>query len=298
MGAASASAVQLSACACPGAGAGPQLVYALGQIGYDLVSEARLDSLVQKMAGQAPGSTPERVLAFDPRRLLDYLAQNAWDAAAIEWTLNVDGTPIYAIRPQGAFASETYELLRTFLREQLEEGVERVSIPGVLSGKTSLLLGQVVPVIVPERRGMYSWTTEALVRAVVGRAPAARAPQRVRDAHQQKIAGMRNFLDRVYHELRNLGMMPQERALNFAATNAFQLERVYESARKAEMDLESIKVTRSPICRPSSDCWEVELYFFYPERQVQTVRKVYRFTVDVSDIVPVTVGSMRSWFVR
>jgi hypothetical protein len=31
---------------------------------------------------------------------------------------------------------------------------------------------------------------------------------------------------------------------------------------------------------------------------VQTVRKVYRFTVDVSDVVPVTVGPMRSWFVR
>jgi len=26
--------------------------------------------------------------------------------------------------------------------------------------------------------------------------------------------------------------------------------------------------------------------------------KVYRFTVDVSDVVPVTVGPVRSWFVR
>jgi hypothetical protein len=31
---------------------------------------------------------------------------------------------------------------------------------------------------------------------------------------------------------------------------------------------------------------------------VQTVRKVYRFTVDVSDTVPVTVGPLRSWFTR
>ena len=34
------------------------------------------------------------------------------------------------------------------------------------------------------------------------------------------------------------------------------------------------------------------------ERQVQTVRKVFRFTVDVSDVVPVTVGTVRSWFTR
>jgi hypothetical protein len=31
---------------------------------------------------------------------------------------------------------------------------------------------------------------------------------------------------------------------------------------------------------------------------VQTVRKVFRFTIDVSDVVPVAVGPMRSWFVR
>ncbi len=64
------------------------------------------------------------------------------------------------------------------------------------------------------------------------------------------------------------------------------------------MDLDSIAVERSSICRPESDCWHVKLFFFFPDRQVQTVRKVYRFTVDVSDVVPVTVGPVRSWFVR
>jgi len=43
-------------------------------------------------------------------------------------------------------------------------------------------------------------------------------------------------------------------------------------------------------------CAALEVCFLYPERQVQTVRKVYRFTVDVSDIVPVAFGPMRSWF--
>ena len=40
--------------------AAPKLVYALGQLGYDLVSEARLDSLAQNMAGQAGSSVAER----------------------------------------------------------------------------------------------------------------------------------------------------------------------------------------------------------------------------------------------
>lgn len=287
------AAVMASACAC--AAKVPQLVYALGQLGYDLVSEARLDSLVQKMAG---ASSPERVVAFDPRRMLAHLDEHPWDAAAIEWTLSLDGTPIYAIRPQGPFAADAYKELRRFLRDQLDEGVERVSIPGVIAGSATLLLGQVVPVIVPELRGMYSWTTAALADAVVGPAPAAEAPQHERDAHAQRRAGVRNFLDRVYHGLRNLGLMPQDRAINFAATNAFAFEKVYESALRDRMELESISVVRSPVCRPDSDCWDVEVYFFYPERQVQTVRRVYRFTVDVSDTVPVTVGPTRSWFTR
>ncbi len=275
--------------------AAPQLVYALGQLSYDLVSEARLDSLAQKIAAQAGVATVERALAFDPRRLLAYLEENPWDAAAVEWTLNLDGSPIYAVRPRGPFAAETYAELRQFLADQLNEGVERVSIPGVLSGKATLLLGQGVPAIVPERRGMYSWTTPALIQAVVGPAPTARAAPRVREEHERKSAGVRNFLDRVYHALRNLGIMAQERALNFAATNAFEIEKVFESALKdpEKMEFENINVSRSPVCRPSSDCWDVELYFFYPERQVQTVRKVYRVTVDVSDVVPVTIGPMR-----
>jgi hypothetical protein len=292
------SAAGSCACTCAQSGAGRQLVFALGQIGYDLICEARLDSLVQKMAGEAGGTAPERVMAFDPRKLLAYLEKNPWDAAAVEWTLNLDGAPVYAIRPQGAVAADCYKELRDFLKQRVEEGAERVSIPGVISGKATLLLGQVVPVIVPDLRGMYSWSTTALVEAVAGPAPGAEASEAEKQAHAATKAGVENFLQRVYHELRNLGLAQRERAINFAATNAFEAVQVYHGAIRDKMELESINVVPSPVSRPGSDCWDVEVYFFYPERQVQTVRKVYRFTVDVSDTVPVTVGATRSWFTR
>src|SRR5262249_25043186 len=105
-------------CSCQKAVA-PSLIYALGRIGYDFPSEARLDSIVQKLAAQAGVSPPERGLAFDPRRLLAYLERNPWDAAAVEWTLNLDGTPLYAVRPQGPFAADAYRELRRFLHEQV-----------------------------------------------------------------------------------------------------------------------------------------------------------------------------------
>jgi hypothetical protein len=158
--------------------------------------------------------------------------------------------------------------------------------------------GEVVPVIVPDLRGMYSWSTAALVEAVAGPAPAPEAPEAEKQAHAGQRAGVENFLQRVYHELRNLGLLPRDRALNFAATNAFEVARIYQAAIKEKMELESINVLASPISRPGSDCWDVEVYFFYPERQVQTVRRVHRFTVDVSDTVPVTIGTTRSWFTR
>jgi hypothetical protein len=285
-----------SACSCTG-GVGPRFVYALGRIGYDLVSETRLDSVTQHIAAHLH-VPPERGLAFDPHKVLAYVAAHPFGASTFEWTLIMDGTPVYAIRPQGAFAGDSYAALREFLKEQLEGKVDRVAVAGVLAGTATLLMGQTVPVIVPEPRGLYSWTTAALIEAVIGRPPAPRASAAARADYERKRARVQNFLERLYYELRNLGVLPQDRATNFAASNAFELGEIYKSALQEEMELDTIKASPSPIARPGSDCWDLEIYFFYPEREVQTVRKVYRYTVDVSDVVPATIGPVRSWFTR
>jgi cyanobactin maturation PatA/PatG family protease len=259
-------------------------------LGFDYGTEARRDSIQQHMDKPAN--------PYDPNRLLAYLEDNPWDAAAILWTLSLDAMPIYVIRPVCPFSSEAYRRLRTFLGEQLTEGVERVSIPGMIIGRAQLLSGQVVPVVRPEVRGMYSWTTAALIEAVCGSPPPESAKAEERDVYTLKTEAVRNFLERVYHELRNLGMMPQERAINYAATNALNIEKVFESALREEMELDKIEVERSPICRPDSDCWDVKLAFFNPSKVFEQARKAYRFTVDVSDVIPVMVGPVRSWFVR
>jgi hypothetical protein len=267
------------------------LVFALGEIGYDLISEARRDSIQQHMEREK--SNP-----LNPAQMLEYLRQNPWESASIQWILSFDQTPVYAIMPAGPFAGEAYHRLVEFLADQAAGVVERVSIPGRLAGQARLFNGQILPAVVPELRGMYSWTTDALVQAVVGAAPQATAPNAQLAPNAETVNAVRGFLDRIYHETRTLGVTAEERAINYAATNALQIQTVYESAIKESMELDSIAVERSVICRPDSDCWDVKIYFFYPQRQVQTVRKAYRFTVDVSDVVPVTVGPVRSWFVR
>jgi cyanobactin maturation PatA/PatG family protease len=257
-------------CGCGGGGP-MQIVYALGELGTDYGTEARRDSFTQAMpTGMS---------------MLNHLAQNPWEAQSLIWTLNLDATPIYAIAPAGPYASSAYDRLREFLAD---ENVERVSIPGYIAGSIRLMSGQTVPVIIPEVRGMYSWTVPALIDSLMEATPTA---------SRENVTGkLREYLERTYYDYRNLGITPQERALNFSATNAFQVATVMADAAIGDLGLESITVEKSPVCRPDSDCYDVKLQFF---NLVDNRRsgKVYRFTVDVSDVIPVTIGTVRSWSV-
>lgn len=260
------------------------LAYALGTLDYDLISEARRDSLMQ-MGLQNP---------YDRTAMVEFLGNNPTAATAISWVLSLEGTPLYVIQPTGPFASSTYDMLRRFLNEQLTEGVERISVPGWVSGTARLFNGATIPVLWPEARGMYSWSTDAVVEAVIGSAPTESASDAAAE-HEEKRGEIENFLERVYYEVSNLGVLPQDRALNFAATNAYQVERVYHSAILEDMKLDAIEVNRSTYCRPESDCWDVKLRFFNPSKRMEQAREVFRFTVDVSDLIPVTVGKVRRW---
>jgi len=193
-----------------------QWVFALGKLGYDFGTEARRDSIRQHMQQPAPGFDPN---PHDPAQLLSYLQDNSWEAAAIIWTLNLDATPIYAIKSCGAFAREIYERLRDFLHQQLDNAVERVSIPGRIAGNVRLMngqvvpviQGQVVPVIQPDRRGMYSWRTDQLIDLVSKELGYSESEQDELARCKERVG---NFFVRAYEELRNLGISPQDRALN------------------------------------------------------------------------------------
>lgn len=103
-------------------------------------------------------------------------------------------------------------------------------------------------------------------------------------------------MQRVYYDLQNLGQASKDRALNFAATNAFQAASSFSEAVSRGMELDSIEVEKSPLFRLFSDCWDVKLKFFDRENDYRA-KKVYRFTIDVSYIIPVTLCEVRSWSV-
>jgi cyanobactin maturation PatA/PatG family protease len=307
-----------SACACGGGNGGgkpsggPQKLYVLGKLGFDYGSRSRrlwYANAMRDALAEGRGPYPN---VDDPRNLFNYLTRRAsrpsgepvpytilegqqFEARAqvtgFYWILIIDETPIYAIAPRGPFAFEIHDTLVGFLRDQLEEGAERISVPGIIIGEVNLFFGETIPVIQPDIRGMFSWKTSALAAAAQG---AAGAVETARE-------DLEEFLTRVYDQTRNLGVTSQERALNYAATDALILQGIFNDVRSKEKyrgyALDTFTVQRSPICRADFDCWDVHL-FFYDPNNLQRARRGFRFTVDVSDVLPVMLGERKEFSVR
>jgi hypothetical protein len=96
---------------------------------------------------------------------------------------------------------------------------------------------------------------------------------------------------RLFYELRNLGITPQERAINAMAT--YGSIAIREALQQGRYEIESIRVEKAPVCRPGSDCWDVIITAFDPANAFQAAKTVLRQTVDVSDVVPVRLGRVR-----
>ncbi len=157
---------------------------------------------------------------------------------------------------------------------------------------------------------MYGWRINQIVAAVIERIQQQVPPGATRLTAQQEAEveySLENFLMRLYYDLRNLGQTSQERAQNFATTNIVQaadaLVKVLSNQSRTwigstssavTMQLQSLEVERSPFCRKDSDCWDVKIRFFDPEN-VLRAKRVIRYTIDVSDIMPVTLGEVRVW---
>jgi hypothetical protein len=257
-------------------------VFALGTLGYDFGADARRDWFVSVM--RESGAVPEQA-----DKLLDYFDNGLrggtrpedrrdYAASSVIWTLNLDATPIYAVVPAGPFADTAYLRLRQYLRDQLAAAAKidatRVAVPGVVDGSITLRSGQVVPVIVPELRGMEQ------IKAL---------PEGNNEAQKKEYAGANDLQSRLFYELRNLGVAPQERALNAIATYSILAVRTALTGH----EIESVRAEKTPVARPGSDCWDVVVTTFVADKVYEAAKKVFRQTVDVSDVVPVFLGAPR-----
>lgn len=272
------------ACSCGGAKGRPQLVYVIGRLGVSFISQTRRDAIWRAVNGGIDGD----LKPITDTALRDLFKKQPFQAQSVVWTLSRTEVPMYVIVPTGAFGAEAYKWM---VEEWSDKKVEFVSIPGVLAGQVALYDGQIVDAIVPDMRGMFSWDTDSYVKALTDAAKKANAGASA-DRIRREVS---RFLGKIYFSIRNRGMTPEERALNSAATNAFNFSQVIVEAGEEGMTLRDIAVERSPLNRPGSEYFDVLLTFFDPQNKTERAPLRARFTIDVSDTVPVMIGDPVVW---
>jgi len=255
---------------------------------------------------------------YDVFQLYDYLEgapgdpnpqPHRYESTSVIWTLMQDQVPLYAIKAEPYYADSVYDVLRTAVRNQAlppdaEDYVARVSVPALKTDSTvRLFSGQVVPVIVAQRRGMYSWNESRLIGEVIGSLREG-DDQLTFDEPTVRMT-LRAFLDRVYFECRNLGQDPRDRALNFTVTNAYQFgaqiarglltgRMNVPGAQEFIYTLDTIEVVKSPYCRIGSDCWDVRIKWFNPNNNL-SAKSVFQLTIDVNDVLPVSLAPVHEF---
>ncbi|MEU4490154.1 S8 family serine peptidase [Streptomyces purpurascens] len=184
--------------------------------------------------------------------------------------------------------------------------ISRVSIPGVLTGRTTRLYsGQIVPVVEVKSRGLYTWHESLLVDAVIQQIEEEAGNNRteVRNLDELRLT-IRSFMDKIYYQFRNLGQTSADRALNFMGTNTYSFSNMLAQgllssskvpgSSKNLYALDTVTVTKSPYCRVGSDCQDVTVTFYDPEDERRS-RISYQFTIDVSDELPVTLAPVHTF---
>ncbi|MFC3324744.1 PatA/PatG family cyanobactin maturation protease [Mesorhizobium cantuariense] len=277
---------------CGRGGAKPekQLVYALGNIGFDFGSESRRDSIFQFMLDE------DKNEKFTVAKLIAYLKKTPEEIERLIWTLTIDGTPAYALQPAGAFAYQTYANLIAAFEAQEKGDLSLVAVPGVSVGSLRLMSGETVPLLFPSSRGIVEWDIKKVARKAIGLQSDKAEPE---DAGvlRQVTTFFEDYTAMTTRRYRNLGVAGRDRALNYAALDADELIKFVKDQHGIQLVLDEIKVSRSVACRTGAECFDVAMHFFVPSDTTASIR-VIQYTVDVGDIIPVRIGKASTWSER
>jgi hypothetical protein len=198
-------------------------------------------------------------------------------------------------------------------REQL------ISMPGHIDGEVTLLCGKTVPVIIPELAGMFAYLEKKeQEKADLAERLVQQKQQDLQDImsaspfgflmsfafeHHLPVPDVTHNVTHILLHLQEknitLGLTPENRALNFVATNAIKQRTIHDILSESEsggMDLDDIKINKHPLglSRPGSELFEAKIHLVNHHQNTGQIRKiVYRVIVDVADVIPVFVGRMK-----
>jgi hypothetical protein len=174
----------------------------------------------------------------------------------------------------------------------------KVAIAGTLTNKrVTLANGDQVEVIQPDLRGMSTWNTLRLFRVALRWFT---GPQTQNDADAWGFVA--RVVSRLYELTRNDGKTPQERAINWASTAFLQevrsllRSRIFRDLIGGDDGLKVGAVNdiqiRPAACQESGGEYDVEISLFNVASALRGLT-VVASTVDISDVVPVTLGQTR-----
>jgi uncharacterized LabA/DUF88 family protein len=119
-------------------------------------------------------------------------------------------------------------------------------------------------------------------------------PRLLEPASPAIATAVEDFLALVYFRADQEPEVSRDRALNFAATNGYQVAVAFLDAMHDGLQYVSYRTEYSPFARVGGMCWDIVLQFNDPIRSTRA-RREYRMTVDIADVMPVTVGRLRRW---
>ncbi len=311
----------------------PSMAFAIGQVSYEFPDELTRDSFAQAMGSRlSPGDgSPENVEALiaylddnpaEARRLrwlvsingerryaatpVGAFASQIYDMLAAlvlgeargditvaslpGWTTQttielMDGTVVRELRMnslRGVYGWHSAQIAR-----QSADAVHRDALAGQVGRMTD--------------RSQPGDTTTIIAgdgteNAVLGlsESPVVSWP-RLREAPSDAVVeSIDQFFHQVYFRDRQEPEISRDRAVNFAATNGYQVAAAFMDAMADGFHYANYRTQYSPFARVSGLCWDVVVQFIDPSEDQRAMRE-YRLTVDIADVMPVTVGRLRRW---
>lgn len=307
----------------------PTIFFGIGAVDYDFPDDNIRDSFTELMHSRMGlGDVEDRVA------VVAYLDEYPAEARRLLWTFSMNGEPRYWLDPVGAYGAQVYDMLAALVLGRVRGEVTVASIPGwtfdvIRNTRAGDPLRQVR---VNSLRGIYGWDADVVARqslaAVnrdaqaggVGRAQVESQvvePAIARDDADNVVFGLRessvvtwprlsleptteiqaaviDFLNHVYFRSHQQPEVSRDRAINFAATNGYQVAAAFLDAMHAGLQFQSYRTEYSPFARVSGNCWDIILRFNDPKSSRRAPVE-YRVTVDIADLMPVTVGRLRRW---
>lgn len=302
----------------------PSMAFPLGTVHVEFPDERTRQSFAESMGSRAQAGDGS---VDDPVALIAYLDTRPAEARRLHWVMRVNGERRYAIRPVGPYAGQVFDMLAALALGKARGEVSVSSVPGWATGDIVVLRdgSHVRELRVNSLRGLYGWqpaqvaaqslsavhahamdgpstprpagpAVDAGDGAVIGLSESADVQwPRLRERPGPEVeAALADYLQLVSFRSDQEPEVSRERALNFCATNGFQAAMAFADAMADGMEFEDYRLEYSPFARVSGGCWDVVIVFRDPVRGRRALRE-YRLTVDIGDVMPVSVGRLRRW---